>query len=819
MSTPQMNTSNFSPRLLIQFIAIFFAFFLFLFGGTVQAQNGILKGTIIESASRLPLPFANVQLQGTQLGATSDINGEFILKNIDPNLYNIIVTCIGYKQQVIQEVIISGTKTTVLNIEMISSSVNLQELEIGVSRFGKVEEAPLSKINIRAAEIMRNPGGNRDISKVIQSFPGVASSVSFRNDLIIRGGAPNENRFYLDGIEVPNINHFATQGSSGGPVGMINVNFINDVDFYSGAFPASRGNTLSSVLEFRQKNGNPDRLAGTLMVGSSDFGLTLDGPASEKGDFIFSLRRSYLQLLFSVLKLPFLPTYNDAQFKFNYRFDKNNTLTFIGLGAIDEFRLNKKANDGEKDQEVIDRNNYILGNLPVNKQWNYTVGLKYSHFSSQGLRQLILSRSTLNNTAQKFKDNDESDPSKQLLDYQSREIENKLRMENFVTKGVYKLSFGLQYEWVQYSNATFTRVYLPSGITTVDYSSSLQLHKGGGYFQVSRSVFKNRLSLSTGFRTDNNDYSKEMSNPIDQFSPRFSASYKIKESWYMNVNVGRYFQLPPFTSLGFRDSSGTLVNKKNKLKYITSDHLVAGLEYLSGSNSKISLEGFYKMYRNYPLLIDEQISLANLGSDFGVIGDEAVSSTSKGRSYGLELLLQQSIKNGYYGIVAYTYVRSEFTNGGDKYVPSSWDNRHILSLTGGKQLKKNWEIGLKFRYFSGAPFTPFDRMASAQKDVWDITRSGVPDYSAINTQRLPASHQLDVRIDKKYFLRKTVLNIYLDIQNIYNNTTLLSPFLTVATDQNGVAIEDSGNSNSYLLKELKNESGTILPSIGVMFEF
>ena len=287
----------------------------------------------------------------------------------------------------------------------------------------------------------------------------------------------------------------------------------------------------------------------------------------------------------------------------------------------------------------------------------------------------------------------------------------------------------------------------------------------------------------------------------------------------MNVNVGRYFQLPPFTSLGFRDSSGTLVNKKNKLKYITSDHLVAGLEYLSGSNSKISLEGFYKMYRNYPLLIDEQISLANLGSDFGVIGDEAVSSTSKGRSYGLELLLQQSIKNGYYGIVAYTYVRSEFTNGGDKYVPSSWDNRHILSLTGGKQLKKNWEIGLKFRYFSGAPFTPFDRMASAQKEVWDITRSGVPDYSAINTQRLPASHQLDIRIDKKYFLRKTVLNVYLDIQNIYNNTTLLSPFLTVATDQNGVAIEDPGNSNSYLLKELKNESGTFLPSIGIMFEF
>ncbi|MBK7966173.1 MAG: TonB-dependent receptor [Bacteroidetes bacterium] len=328
--------------------------------GQMQAQNGILQGNVIDRDSRNAIPFVTIQLQGTNLGATTDIEGNYKLERITPKVYNIIISNFGYKEQVIQEVNISGTKPTVLNIEMNPSTVNLRELEVGVSRFEKIEEAPLSKINIRAAEIMRNPGGNRDISKVIQSFPGVASSVSFRNDLIIRGGAPNENRFYLDGIEVPNINHFATQGSSGGPVGLINVNFVNDVDFYSGAFPASRGNTLSSVLEFRQKNGNPDRLASTLMAGSSDFGLTLDGPLTKNGDFIFSVRRSYLQLLFSALKLPFLPTYTDAQFKFNYRFNKKNSITVIGLGALDQFRLNTKVNVGEKDAEVIERNNYIL---------------------------------------------------------------------------------------------------------------------------------------------------------------------------------------------------------------------------------------------------------------------------------------------------------------------------------------------------------------------------------------------------------------------------------------------------------------------------
>ena len=282
-----------------------------------NAQNGVIKGKVIDASTREAIPFANVMIQGTTSGATSDIDGNYILSNLQPGIYTLVVSFVGYENQTIPEISVTTSKPTILNFELTTSSVNLTEVEVNVNRFEKSDDSPLSKFTIRSTEIMRNPGGNRDISKVIQSLPGVASTASFRNDIIIRGGAPNENRFFLDGIEVPNINHFATQGSSGGPVGMINVNFINQVEFYSGAFPASRGNSLSSVLEFKQKNGNPDRLATTFMLGSSDVGLTFDGPLGKKGDFIFSLRRSYLQFLFSALKLPFLPTYNDAQYKVN----------------------------------------------------------------------------------------------------------------------------------------------------------------------------------------------------------------------------------------------------------------------------------------------------------------------------------------------------------------------------------------------------------------------------------------------------------------------------------------------------------------------
>jgi hypothetical protein len=783
------------------------------------SQNGVIKGKVIDADTREPVPYASVALQGTTTGTSTDIDGNYTISNLAPGIYNIIVSVVGYENQSFPEISVTSAKATVLDVELKTSSVSLSEVEVNVNRFEKSEESPLSKFTIRSTEIMRNPGGNRDISKVLQSLPGVASTVSFRNDIIIRGGAPNENRFYLDGIEVPNINHFATQGSSGGPVGMINVNFINQVEFYSGAFPSARGNSLSSVLEFKQKNGNPDRLASTFMLGSSDIGLTFDGPLGKKADFIFSARRSYLQFLFSALKLPFLPTYNDAQFKTNIYLNKNNTLTFIGLGAIDQFSLNKEVNNGVTDTATLERNNYILGYLPVNEQWNYTVGMKYTHYGKSNFQNIIFSRNMLNNTSEKYLNNDNSLPENKILDYQSTEQENKFRLEHNIRKGDWKIGCGVSYEYAVYTNKTFNRLFVPGGLITLDFNSRLDMNKAGAYFQASRQLFNKRLTLSGGIRTDINDYSASMSNPLEQLSPRLSASIKLSDKVFVNLNTGRYYQLPAYTILGYRDSLNQLANKNNGIKYIRCDHVVGGVEFLPDQSTKMSVESFYKQYDNYPLLVKERISLANLGSDFGIIGNAPVIPVSKGRSYGLEVLMQRTIKKGFYGILAYTFVRSEFTNGDGEFSPSSWDSRQILTITGGKQFKKNWEVGLKFRFFGGTPYTPFDLATSAQRDVWDITRQGVFDYTRINSNRLPSSHQLDIRIDKKYYIKKTALNIYLDIQNLYNKKVKLPSSVNVVTDAQNKPVVDPANNNRYLLKEIKNETGTVLPSIGIMFEF
>jgi len=404
---------------------------IFTFG---YSQSGTIRGEIYSERSNDPVPFASVVVQSSGTGVSTDIDGKFEINNLKPGLYNLIVASVGFKQKTLFEIEVTTARVAFIDVRLEELTIEIGAAEVVGSSFSNRDESPLSVRSIGASEVKRNPGGNRDISRAIRSLPGVASTPSFRNDIIIRGGSPNENRFYIDGIEIPNINHFATQGASGGPVGLINVDFIESVDFYSGAFPANRGNALSSVLEFGFKEGRKDEYTVNAVVGSSDVGLTFEGPTGENSSLIMSARRSYLQFLFQALGLPFLPTYNDFQFKWKTKLNAKNQLTVLGLGAIDEFALNTSLADDPNSEDYLS-NLFILDNLLVNSQWNYTTGVKLEHFGESGLWTFVASRNMLNNEAFKHKDNDESLPL--IFNYVSQEIENKFRAEHklYLDKG------------------------------------------------------------------------------------------------------------------------------------------------------------------------------------------------------------------------------------------------------------------------------------------------------------------------------------------------------------------------------------------------
>lgn len=785
---------------------------------SILAQTSLIKGRVYNSLNNKPVPDAKVLVIDQAKGAITAEDGTFEIIGLKPGVYSIKATSVGFKELILNEITVTNARSVELDFALEEVVLEQKEVTVKATPFVRKSESPTSLKTLNATEIERLPGAGRDVSKVIAALPGVASRATFRNDIIIRGGSPGENKFYLDGIEVPNINHFATQGSSGGPVGLLNVNFIREVDFYSGAFPANRANGLSSVLSFKQKDGNKDAFITNFALGSSDAALTFDGPIGKKVDFIFSARRSYLQFLFTALKLPILPTYNDFQYKVNVKINEKNKITFIGLGAIDNFRLYQKVNESVTDSADREYNDFVLKNLPIQNQWNYTVGMNWLHYSKNSYQNIVVSRNMLNNVSTRYKDLIET-PQNLLLKYKSFEAENKFRFEHTYTKNGWKVNAGVAYELAHYYNSTYNKITYQGQPITIDYQSDIYLHKVAAFGQVSKGFFNEKLNLSLGLRTDINSYSKSMMNPIDQLSPSFSFNYRITNQWAINGNIGRYHQLPAYTILGYRNAAGELVNKSNDLKYISADHYVLGGEFLSKMSSRFTLEGFYKSYNKYPFSIKDSLSLANIGSDFGIVGNEEVKSISTGRAYGIEFLYQQKLIKGFYAILAYTFVKSEFKNRNSVYVPTSWDSRNIVSFTGGKLFNKGWQVGFRWLYSGGSPYTPYDVATSSLKQNWDINGQGLLDYTQLNTKREAAFHQLNVRVDKKIFLDKFSMDFYLDIQNLYGYKTKVAPLLLVETDSNGNPVTDPNDPTRYKTKLVERTSGILQPSIGIIIEF
>jgi outer membrane receptor for ferrienterochelin and colicin len=795
------------------FVSIITILLLVVLNASAQQNSGVIKGRVFNSNSNEGVPFATIQIWGTTTGAVTDFDGNFLFTGLKPGYAELRVSSIGFKPFISVALMVTNSNQVNIEIPLEEAEISIGEVVVRASPFSKKIETPVSIRIIGIDEIEKNPGGNRDISKVLQSYPGVASTPAFRNDVIVRGGGPNENRFYIDNVEIPYLNHFSTQGSSGGPVGIINVDFVQSVDFLSGAFPASKGNALSSILNFTFLDGNKDKMKYRATIGASDLGLTIDGPAGERGSLLMSVRRSYLQFLFKALKLPFLPAYNDFQLKYKIQLDKKNELTILGLGAYDDSKLNLKANDTEFQR-------YILDYLPVQKQYSYVVGLVYKHYGDNGNDTWVLSRNYLNNSQYKYSNNIVS-PANKIYDYSSGEGEIKARYERTITgdKG-FRVSYGAGGEYGHYRNSTYRRTYsVSSQDTSINYDSNLKLGKFSAFGQISKPILNQKLSLSFGVRSDANTYSSGMSNPLKQISPRFSVSYALTDKLNFNFSTGRYYQLPPYTALGYSNYSGALINKQNHLKYMAADHLVAGLELVPSENIQVTLEGFYKYYSQYPFSVRDSVPLSSKSADYGIFGDEELVSSARGRAYGFELLGRLREFRKINLVFSYTYVRSEFRGLNSRMIPSSWDNKHLFNLTATKKFNHNWDAGIKWRFVGGAPYTPYDFEKSSYKAAWDLQGQGYLDYSKFNTFRLKSFHQLDIRIDKQYFYSSWSLMLYADVQNVYNHKADQPDLLIRESDSKGNAVPDPSDPLKYSLKYLNNSAGTVLPTIGVIIEF
>ena len=769
----------------------------------VLAQNtGTFSGQIIDEKTQYPLEGSSVILEGTNIGVITDANGYFTFENVPAKSYNIQATYLGYESQTLYNVIVKSVGTPSLLFKLNEASEALDEIILSKSSFRTSKETPLSTQSFSAVEIETYPGGNNDIAKVAQSLPGISPSIGgFRNDFIIRGGAPNESVYYLDGVEIPNINHFSTQGSAGGPVGMLNVAFIREVTLSSSAFGAEYDNPLSGVLAFEQREGNDQKYSGNVRIGASEAGATFNGPLFKRGKersnttLMVSARRSYLQFVFALVGLPIRPDYWDYQWKLNHTIDERNSLTFIGLGSIDDFSV-VAPDDFDVEQQAA------LDTAPIIEQRTITLGLTWKHKFKNGTGQVntTLSTNRLKNVFSQYQDNENKTGI--LFRNDSKEQETKLRVHATQYIKDWKVSYGLNVQQSVYTNNT------DDVVGGLGYETAIDFAKYGFFGKLSRSFVNNRLSLALGLRSDADSFTNG-STLIDNLSPRLSTSYMLNEnsSWKLNASVGRYFKIPTYTMLGFQNNSGEFINKSNR--YTQSDHYVFGVEYNLSPSARFTVEAFRKDYSQYPVSVLDGVSLANKGAGFEVLGNEAVVDTGSGLSKGIEVLFQQKLSNNFYGILAYTLFSSEFSGIDNVRLPSVWDSGNLLTFTGGYKLPKNWEVSLRYRYAGATPFAPTDTAATL------ITYPQVIiDYSRLGENKLSTFKQGDFRLDKKWNFEKLSFNFYIEIQNFLAQENPRPDEYTLARTDEGVLILPK-----ELVKIEREERNTPFPSFGFVFDF
>lgn len=808
-------------------LSLFLLIIFFSIQAATSQINGVIIGNVKDKNTLETLVGAVVVVEGTTSGTVTDLEGNYKLQ-VATGSYNLRVSYVGYQTQVKFNIVVTTGNDQIVNFELEAGTTFLDEVTVTFEK-GKSAVAtdlitPLSVQQLTTEEIKLNPGGNFDVSRVIQTLPGVGGSSggASRNDIIIRGGAPNENVYYLDGIEIPVLNHFQTQGSSGGAQGILNVSFIEELRLTSSAFDARYDNALASTFVIKQRDGNRERISGNVRVSLTESVVTLEGPIKSKTTFLSSIRKSYLDLLFKAIDLPIRPNFYDFQYKVTHQFNDKTSLSAIGLGAIDRFKFAATKNSTPE-------NIFILRSVPYINQWNYTTGFILNRKFEGGFMNFIASRNMFENSLDKFEDENQVE-SNRTYKLKSQEIENKFKFDYNKFVNNWKITYGAMAQYVKYNTDLYSKVsnsitdslgneLVPAQI--IQFAGEIDFFKYGVFGQVAKNILKERLLISLGLRTDMNSFMEEGKSPLKTLSPRLSMAYHLNAKFDLTGSIGSYYKIPTYTTLGYRDGNGELANRS--MKYIQSTHYVLGTQYLPNEGFRTTAEGFYKTYSDYPVSASTGVSLANQGADFGSIGSEKINSTGKGETYGFEIYVQQKLLKKTFYVVSYTFVRSKFSGDNGLLIPSSWDNRHLISATIGRKFNRGMEMGLKYRFAGGSPYTPFEMEISRQ--TYLLLGQGTPDNSRLNSERLIAFSQLDFRFDKKINYRKTTLDIYLDVQNILAFKNQGYPDYTFKrTDDNsgfqttdGQEIRQDGSNAIPVIVSDKEVS--ITPNLGVIIEF
>ncbi len=711
-----------------------------------QRPLGTLKGQLLDAETKLPLIGATVLLTPADRGTTTDLEGQFTFDAIPVGAYTLQFSYVGFAPITRTDVVVRSQRITRVDAELHPAVLETDAVVVTAGYFTEQDQQPVSVVGFGYEEIRRAPGAGGDVSRILSGLPAIANVDDMRNSLVVRGGSPLENSFFIDNIEIPNINHFPTQGSSGGPIGLLNVDFIDEVTFYAGGFSAAYGDRLSSVMDISFREGNRDAYDVQLDLSFAGAGVVGEGPlGSKNGSWLFSARRSYLDFLINTFfedeAGAALPIYSDYQGKVVYDLSAKHRITLLGVLGMDT--------------SIIERDDALEEQENVYGDWENTSGTFGGNWrylwGRRGFSNTALSHTFTRYRVGTFK----TQSGAEIFDNRSMEQAWRLRNVNYVRiNPAHRFEFGIDANVFKntYDNryAAYTDpLGQPTPALQVDDETTAA--RLGGFVSYSWQPMV-RLSLTPGLRADHDTFTDRTT-----VSPRFSASYQLTAKTSFNAAAGVYHQVLPLVLLAQQDANKGLQTPR-------ATHLIVGLQHLLTESTRLSIEAYNKAYRHFPLdpsqpslfIIDQLYYQANT-----FLSHERLTDTGRADTRGVEVMIQKKLARKLYGTISGAYFRSRYQDDDGQWRRRVFDNRYLFTVEGGFKPGHKQEFSLKWIYAGGAPYTPFDIAAS------EALGQGVFDEGRVNGERLPAYHSLNLRYDRRFHFKASTLVAYLSLWNAY----------------------------------------------------
>ena len=738
------------------------------------AQKGEIRGKVLDQSNLQPLIGVNVLIKGTTMGAATDGVGQYVIKKVPVGIYQLIFTYMGYEKKIVPDVVVTSSRISYVNTNLSWHAVEGQEVVVTAGYYSKPQDAPVSVQSLSYEEIRRAPGAREDVSRMLQNLPGINFTSDDRNDLVVRGGSPSEVLFTIDNFDIPNPNHFGTQGATGGPISMINTEFIDEVLFMAGGFTAIYGHKVSGIMDIKYREGNRQNFEGKIDLNVAGAGGYIEGPIKNgKGSYLIGLHRSYLDIMESLMDYGGLPIYSNIQGKVVYDLNNSNQLSALFIGGDDRIDIEDETEVEDFRPAMVDTVDYYH---IINKVRQFTAGIGLRTFWSENLysifnlshsyNRFFIDNNVLSTEGFRTSNNNLNDETV-VLDadfYDNTSVEQSTTFKSDWTWALPNrdgLNFGAYVKLFKFEhNIDVTPIHPDQNNRYGQLPSSSIVHinqnitpKVGGYLNYKK-LFGKKVIINLGGRYDYFDLIE-----TGNFSPRLGLHWDISHRLGFNAGVGRYFQNPELVYI-----TGDPINKE-LLKDIQADHFIVGLEYLITADTRLTLEAYHKKYFNYPVSADsgyEMISMANIGAQYGSVGSRRLVSEGEGEVSGFEFMIQKKLAEQLYGLMSYSYSTIKHKALDGIFRAGEFDNKHVFNIVLGYRLNKNWEFSCKWRYAGGTPYTPFDEQTS------QASGNAVLDLTRINEERFDPYHRLDLRFDYRKFFSKVTLVTYFSIENVYN---------------------------------------------------